>query len=109
MNNIEKGKFGEKIASEYLEKEGYKVEERNFRCRIGEIDIIATKGNIVSFVEVKTRTGEEFGRPSEAVDEHKQKKIRKAAAAYMMHNKMVNCDVSFDVVEVYCNHMENCF
>lgn len=109
MNNVETGKFGENIAAEYLKSDGFKIEERNFKCRIGEIDIIASKGNVVSFVEVKTRTGEEYGRPCEAVSDYKQKKIKKAAAAYMMHKKMVNCDVSFDVIEVYCNHMANCF
>ena len=69
------GMLGEKIASQYLEKEGYFIIEKNFSCKQGEIDIIAkdTKSKELVFLEVKTRTNYKYGKPVEAVDEKKQK------------------------------------
>ena len=109
MNNIDKGKFGEMMATMYLEKQEYEIVERNFRCRLGEVDIICKKNNQIIFVEVKTRTSENFGAPSEAVNKDKKNKIRKVAALYMMSEKITNYQVKFDVIEISVNHIENAF
>lgn len=109
MNKKELGVFGETIAVNYLEADGYEIVARNFKCRLGEVDIIGKKDNRIVFFEVKTRTSDELGLPREAVDEKKIEHIRKVAAVYMMWEKVTNYDVGFDVVEVYCNHIENAF
>lgn len=109
MSLVEKGKFGETVAASYLEKQGYEVIERNFRCRLGEVDIICKKNNQIVFVEVKTRTSDQYGAPSEAVTKDKMNKIRKVAALYMMSEKITNYQVKFDVMEIVLNHIENAF
>lgn len=81
------GDFGEKIAEGYLKKHGYTILEKNYRTRFGEVDIIAKEGEIICFVEVKTRTGTDFGLPQEAVNFKKQNKIIRAALAYITENK----------------------
>ena len=109
MNLIDKGNFGESVAAMYLEKQGYEIVERNFRCRLGEVDIICKKNNQIVFVEVKTRTSDQYGAPSEAVTKDKISKIRKVAALYMMSEKITNYQVKFDVMEILLNHIENAF
>lgn len=68
----QRGKIGEDMATEYLNKKGYKILERNFECRQGEIDIIALDKDEIVFVEVKTRTSKKYGLAAEAVDENKK-------------------------------------
>ena len=80
--------------------------ERNYRCFLGEIDIIAKDKNILCFVEVKTRKTKEYGLPEEAIDGHKQKKLAKVALAYLKEKKIYKQDLRFDVVSVYSNHIE---
>ena len=109
MSSVDKGKFGESVAALYLEKQGYQVIEKNFRCRLGEVDIICKKNNQIVFVEVKTRTSDQYGAPSEAVTKDKVGKIRKVAALYMMSEKITNYQVKFDVMEILLNHIENAF
>ena len=109
MSLIDKGKFGETVAASYLEKQGYEIIERNFRCRLGEVDIICKKNNQIVFVEVKTRTSDQYGAPSEAVTKDKMNKIRKVAALYMMSEKITNYQVKFDVMEILVNHIESAF
>lgn len=94
------GAFGESLAVEYLSKNGYKVLERNFRCRIGEIDIIAIQEDTVAFIEVKTRSSEKFGMPSEAVSLTKQNRMVKTALYYMQKNKLLDHMCRFDVIEI---------
>ncbi len=73
MKNKILGNLGETIAENYLKKSGYNIVCKNFRCSIGEIDIIALNKNSLIFVEVKTRTSTKFGYPKEAVTYHKKK------------------------------------
>ena len=92
------GAAGEEEAARYLEAQGYRILERNFRFRtMGEIDIIAEEGDELVFCEVKTRWGEGFGAPEEAVTAAKQRTIRKIAAAYLaLHgigDRPCRCDV----------------
>lgn len=96
----ETGKIGEEIAKNYLERKGYKIIERNFRCRQGEIDIIAMYSGKLIFVEVKTRRSEKYGNPAEAVNGVKQKHMINAARYYLYKTGQENKFIRFDVVEV---------
>lgn len=95
------GSNGEQIAVKYLEKNKYKVIQRNFYCRQGEIDIIAKDKNEIVFIEVKTRTNNNFGKPSEAVNIIKQKHMYKAAMYFLYKTNCLDLFVRFDVIEVW--------
>ena len=74
------GLYGEELACKYLQAKGYVILERNFRCRrFGEIDIVASKAGVLSFIEVKTRCSSRYGKPAEAVTLAKQRKIYRVA------------------------------
>lgn len=97
------GKWGENLACKYLEKNNYKIIERNFLCRQGEIDIIAEdklKGEVV-FIEVKTRSNLKYGNPSEAVNRTKQRHMKQVARYYIYKNQLSHRAIRFDVIEVY--------
>jgi putative endonuclease len=95
------GKFGENEAVKFLENRDYNIIARNFSCKQGEIDIIATKENEIIFCEVKTRSNKKFGEPIDAVDINKQKHILNSAEYYLYKNNLINNYVRFDVLEVY--------
>lgn len=84
MSTKDTGNYGEDLACKYLKKLGYKIIERNFRIRGGEIDIVARDKNILVFVEVKTRWSKEFGPPSESMTFWKIKHLLKTAMFYVM-------------------------
>lgn len=94
------GAFGEDMACNYLESVGYRIIERNFSCKAGEVDIIAMDGDTLAFVEVKCRTGIGFGNPSEAVSYYKQNRIIKTALFFMTKHKIFDYMSRFDVIEV---------
>jgi len=100
MNKRAIGQKGEEIACELLIKKGYHIVERNYRCPIGEIDIIAYNRNTLVFIEVKYRTSRKYGYPAESVDIRKQKRIIKTAQYYLIEKKLLDCTCRFDVVEV---------
>lgn len=102
------GRNGEVFAAKYLEDNGYEVLCRNFRCKIGEIDIIAKRDAVISFVEVKTRGGDFFGFPEAAVDRRKQDRMRKIAEYYLAKNRLEVSDVQFDVIAIEIEHIKNC-
>lgn len=85
----------------YLEQIGYRIIERNFNCKQGEIDIIAKDRNEYVFIEVKTRSNIHFGRPKDAVNEQKQKHIYQSTRFYLYLHGLNNAFVRFDVIEVY--------
>jgi putative endonuclease len=97
---ITTGKEGEKIAAAYLKKNGYEIIEINFRCPIGEIDIVAKEKNDLVFVEVKTRKSIELGYPEQAVGMRKQKKMSQLALWYMQKRKIADTNARFDVVAI---------
>jgi putative endonuclease len=97
------GNMGEDLAQDYLKNLGYEIIERNFKCNIGELDIIGLDGSHISFIEVKARYGNCYGSPCEAVTYSKQRKIYKAAQFYIMIKKLHKCNFRFDVVEVMLN------
>ena len=112
QENRKKGAFGENLAIKYLKKQKYKIICSNYTNFIGEIDIIAKDKKCLVFVEVKSRSTLEFGRPSEAVDENKQNKIREIATYYLKQNKLFDSPCRFDVIEVLgeeINHIPNAF
>lgn len=82
MTTTQFGKTGEDLAAQYLKKIGYKIIERNFRIRGGEIDIIAIDGQTLTYIEVKTRTNHQFGLPQESVNYYKIKFLERAAKFY---------------------------
>lgn len=107
LNNKETGKLGENIARNYLLKNGYSILEINYNTRYGEIDIIARDGRTVAFIEVKTRRGVNYGYPREAVNWHKQLKIKNMAEYYILAKKLTNIPMRFDVIEVFLDEDNN--
>ncbi len=82
-DNKKTGKLGEDLASSFLEKKGYRIVERNFSTRFGEIDIICYDGKILVFVEVKTKIGHDFGEPEEMVNKGKLSQIKRMGEVYI--------------------------
>lgn len=97
---IELGRFGEKKAVAFLKKNGYRIVEKNYKCRLGEIDIIAIDKNTLVFVEVKSRTQSNFGEPQESVNYQKIRHISNVALNYIQKKKLEDVNIRFDVVGV---------
>jgi putative endonuclease len=95
------GSDGERIAEKFLRRQRYTILQRNYRCRLGEVDLIALDRGTVVFVEVKTRRQAEYGNPLEAVDRRKQQQIQRAAQYYVSANRLHDRDLRFDVVGVW--------
>ena len=100
MNRREVGALGERIAADYLQKAGYRVRERNFRLREGEIDIIAEKDDFLVFVEVRTRTSSSFGTAEESVTPHKIERLIALAQSYIQSHQDLPSSWRIDVVVV---------
>ncbi|HEX9019766.1 MAG TPA: YraN family protein [Nitrospirota bacterium] len=94
------GKAGEDRAARFLAGRGYKILERNYRTRSGEIDLIALHEGAVVFIEVKTRTSDAFGAPELAVNPRKQQRMIKAALGYLKYKKLHQLPCRFDVVAI---------
>ena len=94
------GVRGEDMAVDFLKKKGYTILCRNYRCRSGEIDIVARKKKTLCFVEVKTRRTRNFGPPQEAVTQRKQYKIGRVAQDFLQRYSLENRPARFDVVAV---------
>lgn len=106
------GNSGEEKALYFLRQKGYTVRERNWRCPLGEIDLIVEKGGLLVFVEVKTRSDDAFGSAAEAVQRKKQGRISRAAAAYIQSAGLKDRNIRYDVVAVLpdsIDHIENAF
>jgi len=95
------GMRGEALAAKYLSSRGYRICEQNYRVRIGELDIIAMKRDVIVFVEVKTRKSLHCGFPAESVNFFKQQKIIKATQFFLRQRHLEGCPCRFDVIEVY--------
>ena len=94
------GRRGERAAEKYLRRNGYRIVARNFRAAGAEIDLVAMDGETLVFVEVKTRRSRDAGAPEEAVDERKQKQIRRAAELFAMRYREDEIEMRFDIVAV---------
>jgi len=108
------GRRGEELAAAYLVKKGYKIVAQNWHCQAGELDIIASRGGELVFVEVRTRTGRRFGTPEESVTPAKQARLIALAETYLYESGLVETDWRIDVVAVrlgsgppQINHLEN--
>lgn len=101
--NQKLGKLGEDIISNYIQKQGYKILERNFECSQGEIDIIAKDKDEMVFIEVKTRTDISYGEASEAVTDTKKRHLINSIKYYIYKQKLENHPIRIDVAEVYIN------
>ena len=100
------GARGERLAARWYVDNGYEIVARNWRCDIGEIDLIARRGNRVAIVEVKTRASSRFGVPAEAVGFAKQRKLRQLAAVWLASTSTRYDEVRFDVVSVIGSDVE---
>ncbi len=100
MSKINTGRDGEKIAVAYLKKQGYSISETNFRCPLGEIDVIAREKNEIVFIEVKTRRSNQLGYPEQAVGMRKQSKLSKLALWYLQEKKLSDVNARFDVIAI---------
>ena len=103
------GNWGEKLASALLYSKGYQILDQNFRCKLGEVDLIVQRDDVISFVEVKTREDDVAGVPAEAVGKEKQQRIRRIAEYYLMKNRIRDVYVSFQVIQIRIDHIENAF
>jgi len=100
LKKKELGATGENMAVRYLKNLGYQILERNYRIRLGEIDIIAEHGRDLVFIEVKTRSGGLYGSPFDSVTTPKQKQLAKVALEYMSRHNCADRPARFDVVGV---------
>ena len=110
------GALGEEAAAELLRKAGYRIVARNHRCRRGEVDVIAEKGDLLVFVEVRTRASAAFGGPEETVGTRKQRRVVAAARDYLAQRRGPPKAARFDVIAVVdgpagptVTHFENAF
>lgn len=110
------GQCGEETVVRYLEKNGYTILTKNYRCKIGEIDIIARDGADLVFIEVKTRSGLGYGSPAAAVTLRKQRQITRAAQWYLAEQQLFDVPARFDVISVLygktnqqIDHINNAF
>jgi len=110
------GRWGEKVAVTHLQANGYNIQAQNWRCPQGEIDIIATKGDIFHFIEVKTRRGRSKGSPEEAITPRKAQKLITTALAYIGTQELDEADWQIDLIAVEldrsdklirCEHIPN--
>ena len=117
-NNVV-GAWGEALAAEYLKKKKYKIDAMNYRCRFGELDIVASNRKFLAIVEVKLRKSDKFSAAADFVDIYKQERLRKTASLYLQENP-TKLQPRFDVIEIYApegvetlkpviNHMEDAF
>ena len=95
------GKYGEDVAERYLKQKGYKIIERDFSCRQGELDIVATNNEYLIFIEVKTRSNFLYGKPAKLVGKTKQNHMYKVAKYYLHIHSLEDKFIRFDVIEVF--------
>lgn len=103
MHNQNWGKFGEDLAARFLERHGFKIVEKNFRTRWGEIDLIAQKGEHLHFVEVKTRLIPDYGQPEEAVHRYKKQRLLGTAKMYVAQRSPCQPYYQIDIVSILLN------
>lgn len=92
------GNLGEEAAVKAIKKQGYKIIERNYRTKMGEIDIIARDGEYTCFIEVRLRKNNDFGSPADTIDINKQRKIIRTAQYYAVTKKIYDTPMRFDAV-----------
>lgn len=110
------GRDGEELAERLFRNRGFRVLDRNFRCKAGEIDLVVRRGSLVVFCEVKSRRTDRWGEPAEAVGHAKQARLRRLAAVWLRQRRPGSIDIRFDVVSVivrrgrtYVRHIPDAF
>jgi len=98
------GRYGEDVAARHLVAAGMAILERNWRCDLGEIDIVARSGDVLVFVEVKTRATTAFGSPAEAVTARKAARLRRLSARWLAEHRVCAAEVRIDVIGVVIPH-----
>jgi putative endonuclease len=106
MSNVERGRHGEDRAARYLVERGYRILERNFRFHHLEVDIIALKGDTLVFVEVKSRSRDDFGQGFESITEKKKRNIISVARYYVEKKGLQDYNVRFDVASIDGNILD---
>ena len=115
---LDRGKLGENIALEYAQQQGYQIIQRNFRCKSGEIDLIAQDKHIVVFIEVRTKTSDAYGPAYNSVTLTKQQQVKRVALGYIAEHNLVNTQFRFDVIGIILDpktqqpqldHLQNAF
>ncbi|MBD3306714.1 YraN family protein [candidate division KSB3 bacterium] len=118
QRRISIGKRGERLAQRYLRHQHYAIRETNFRCKLGEIDIIAEDGEVVVFIEVRTKTSARYGPAYNSVTVSKQQQVKRVALFYISTNNLVETQFRFDVIGILLNpktgehhldHIQNAF
>lgn len=109
MKSKSLGAFGELQAALYLQKRGYKILQKNFRCPLGEIDLVVVKNNQISFIEVKTRSGCLYGYPYEAVGKIKLHQIEKTILYFLNKYPKMNKKIAVGVVSILISSGEKSF
>ncbi|MEN9660955.1 MAG: hypothetical protein RLZZ443_884 [Actinomycetota bacterium] len=94
------GAYGEQAAVDYLLARNYELLDRNWRCSIGELDVVARDASTIVFVEVKTRNGRGFGHPFEAITETKRARLRQLSAAWLAHKQLGTVPIRIDAISV---------
>ena len=107
--NKDIGNYGEKLAISYLIDNNYDILCHSFKCKQGEVDIIAKTQDIICFIEVKSRYSRLYGAPIESVTYSKRNRIINTAKYYLYINKTKNCNVRFDVIELILNNTNNIY
>jgi len=103
------GNFGEDEVEKFLKRQGYKILDRNYHCRFGEIDIIAIEDKCLVFVEVKTRVSGKYGNPVNAVNGMKLQHMKKTALCYINYKRLGDYPARFDIAEVFAESDEKRF
>jgi putative endonuclease len=106
MEKKELGKRGEEVALRFLKKKGYRIIEKNYACKMGEMDIIAKEKDTLVFIDEKTRTSALFGPPQLAVNFSKQRQLSKVALNYLKENRLEEAKARFDVVAILLGQKE---
>lgn len=116
MNRAERGRGGEQLAWDHLRRAGYRLVARNVRSRLGEIDLVVERGDVLVFVEVRTRSGRRFGTALESIDGRKRRQVARLAAQFLAQRRLDDRRARFDVVAVEwqdgapnIEHVENAF
>ncbi|WP_339321338.1 YraN family protein [Paenibacillus sp. FSL W8-0194] len=106
-NRREKGAAAEQAACVYLAAQGYAIRDRNWRCRSGEIDIVAELGRLLVIVEVRSRSGSRYGTAAESVDYRKIRQVRGIASTYLHYKRFEDRDLRFDVIAIEMDAARN--
>lgn len=100
MTTTDRGRFGEEVASQALSASGYQIVERNWRCPVGELDLVARDGDTWVFVEVRLRTGDSHGTPEESITHSKQTRLLNAAQVYLSEHALTDVAWRIDMVAI---------